>query len=976
MRIATRALVALLVVTSCHSIDRGVFAQGPVPLEVLPLREPITFTVGPNAGQVVPTQHGLLASYFSGAAYVQPAYGEALDHQQVDPNIDFQWDASGGVNPVIPVGGIDISEGHPFRPPQWPIWSIVWEGYLEAPTAGDHVLNLHVNNGGWLEMKGAAGALVTVISCPGGSGFEGDCPANVPLTAGRHYIRISYYNNAPFSANAIFSWQRPGETTLSVVPTEALWTQVSARPPVIFVPGFGGSQIVASADRTRTITTSDGSTRQISYRNGELIWLDEGRAAQTVVDPEYFGILRFGDDGTVPAPNDFGTNGEMVRLPGAYDEVEQTLRDAGYVRDRTYFIFTYDFRFGAESWVARLDDLVVRAAAANPGASGVDIIAHSMGTLVTRSYLTSGSNAAKVHSAVLIGGPLLGAPKGSLAATGGTCMADVLFICLLREQTVQYIIRSLPGGLQLGVSSDYYTVFRGQDRDHPVAYLDRTISAGPGRTRTDYGLLREAELAAGAAPAGIEQAERYHADDLRWLAPRSSNVSLIAGTGFCTIGQVVAYSKPTYRYRLTPQPLPPFVRLVRELAGYVTAYDLTEVDGDSTVVRQSASLSDPAAGLAADGSASVYYRALSHSALAGRSHLESTVLPILRGELLARGSAVQPKCTQVSSHSPVELLVTDGAGRRTGATSATDRGYDEILGAERDRYMDMRNITLNGSGLYTVTVYGKDDGDATVKVRWLDGASVARMAVFGHVPTTSRSRSTFTVDDGSRTVSALTLDLQGDGTTILTFTPVMLDGAAAEDVVAPDLTLTAPAEGRSVVGWFPLSWTVVDAGSGPGTSGVAVDMQAAGPTIEEPRMIQLAPGPHVLDAFAEDRAGNLSALQRNITALAYDWLPPLSDPGGEVLNAGRTVPVRFVVRGPDGTPLVDDTVIVDLTDVSGRAMTPPMRFGRSPDAVSEHAGSYHANVRTDGLAPGDYIVRARFSSPRLAGELRLPIVLR
>jgi hypothetical protein len=238
-------LVGVLVVTSCHSIDRGVFAQGPVPLDELPLREPITYTAGPKAGQVVPTQHGLLASYFSGAAYVQPAYGEVLDHQQIDPNVDFQWDATGGVNPVIAVGGIDHADGHPFRPPQWPIWSIVWEGYLEAPATGEYVLNLHVNNGGWLEMKDPAGGLRTVISCPGGSGFEGDCRAAVDLTAGRHYIRISYYNNAPSSANAIFSWRKPGDAELSVVRTESLCTQNVAcgRPnrAFMFVHGIHGS---------------------------------------------------------------------------------------------------------------------------------------------------------------------------------------------------------------------------------------------------------------------------------------------------------------------------------------------------------------------------------------------------------------------------------------------------------------------------------------------------------------------------------------------------------------------------------------------------------------------------------------------------------------------------------------------------------------------------------------------------------------
>lgn len=147
---------------------------------------------------------------------------------RVDPNVDFICDGS-DTNPVIPAGdgGIDYNEGDPFLPDHWPIWSVVWEGYLDAPTDGAYAFRLHVNNGGWLEMKNASGQLETVVSCPGGSGFEGDCDGSRDLTAGMHYIRISYYNNAPSAANAIFSWQRPGDSAFSVVPTESLWTQAA-----------------------------------------------------------------------------------------------------------------------------------------------------------------------------------------------------------------------------------------------------------------------------------------------------------------------------------------------------------------------------------------------------------------------------------------------------------------------------------------------------------------------------------------------------------------------------------------------------------------------------------------------------------------------------------------------------------------------------------------------------------------------------
>ncbi|HEV8535001.1 MAG TPA: HNH/ENDO VII family nuclease [Candidatus Limnocylindria bacterium] len=221
-------LLGIAAFAGCHSIDEDVFAHGPVPLAVLPYRDPITYTVGDLAGQPVGETNGLLASVFNGADYVNVPHNEFLDYQVVDPNVDFDWDAS-GANPVTLHGGIDHSDGDPRLPESWPIWSIVWEGFIAAPADGTYAFRLHVNNGGWLEMPDATNTLQVVVSCPGGSAFEGDCDGSIDLSAGRHYIRISYYNNAPPSANAHFSWQPPGSSDFAIVPTESLFTQ---RAPV------------------------------------------------------------------------------------------------------------------------------------------------------------------------------------------------------------------------------------------------------------------------------------------------------------------------------------------------------------------------------------------------------------------------------------------------------------------------------------------------------------------------------------------------------------------------------------------------------------------------------------------------------------------------------------------------------------------------------------------------------------------------
>lgn len=217
-------LLGIAAFAACHSIDEGVFAHGPVPLTVLPYRDPITYTVGDLKDRPVGETNGLLASVFNGADYVNVPHNEFLDYQLVDPNVDFTWDAS-GANPVTLHGGIDHNDGDPRLPDSWPIWSIVWEGFVAAPSDGTYRFRLHVNNGGWLEMPDATNTLQIVVNCSGGAGFEGDCDGSIDLSAGRHYIRISYYNNAPPSANAHFSWQPPGSTDFTIVPTESLFTQ-------------------------------------------------------------------------------------------------------------------------------------------------------------------------------------------------------------------------------------------------------------------------------------------------------------------------------------------------------------------------------------------------------------------------------------------------------------------------------------------------------------------------------------------------------------------------------------------------------------------------------------------------------------------------------------------------------------------------------------------------------------------------------
>lgn len=358
----------LLVVMSCHSIDENVFAHGPVPLEILPLREPVSFTGGASAGLQVPAVNGLLGTYFSGANYVyrnpghNPPIDERLDHQQIDPNIDFVWDAS-DTNPVIaPPAGIDHNDGDPRLPDHWPIWSVVWEGYLEAPATGSYGLRLHVNNGGWLQMKSEFGGLATVIDCAGGTSFEGECDATRTLERGRHYIRASYYNNSPSVAAAIFSWQPPGSGTFEVVPNTRLFTQPEAaaiKRGFIFVHGIRGDfrtpGFPALLDRIRTrYRTADGEPAFASFRYHQDVGNVDGG---TCSDRSLVDVLPY-DDG-VGYPVDF-----PVILEPSHCDSNDDIGVDGLFLDA-------DIKFFKSKW----------------GVDKITIISNSMGGAIVRAYL-------------------------------------------------------------------------------------------------------------------------------------------------------------------------------------------------------------------------------------------------------------------------------------------------------------------------------------------------------------------------------------------------------------------------------------------------------------------------------------------------------------------------------------------------------------------------------------------------------------
>ncbi len=386
-----------------------------------------------------------------------------------------------------------------------------------------------------------------------------------------------------------------------------------AHPPIVFVPGAGGSELIAKRTNRVDLITSYGFPKTVSYQQGDIVWLDPlGIALHAIADPEYFGILRLDDRDPCADKNDFGSDGQLVTLPGAYNDVVPFLTASGYALGKDLFVFTYDWRTSVLCHVDALDRLIASALSIS-GAGTVDLVAHSQGTLLVRSYLRSPTlNRTKLNKIVLLAGPSLGTPTAAYRGMNGECLWHrAFFLCILPGETVQHVMPTLPGALELLPSSSYYGVMDGRDSEHPIAYVDRAPKVGG--PPPAVGDLDRAMERAGASATDLAGAHTWHRDDGDWVRRAGPNVSLAVGTGRCTVGQV------------------------SQLTGilvFVSQY----IDGDGTVVRQSAALMDegrPISGVRP----SLHYRPFDHGGFVSKVGLP-LVLQIVASQDSAPGGEV------------------------------------------------------------------------------------------------------------------------------------------------------------------------------------------------------------------------------------------------------------------------------------------------------------------------------------------------
>ncbi|MGD8466031.1 MAG: FHA domain-containing protein [Anaerolineae bacterium] len=190
-----------------------------------------------------------------------------------------------------------------------------------------------------------------------------------------------------------------------------------ARRPVVFVPGLMGTELWLGSDRL--------------WPNPRMI----------ITNPEVF--LLPGD----PRIEARGIVNEVVIVPNIIEQRQYSalgdylVEGLGYTRGKDLLEFGYDWRHDVRLAAQRLAETIEQWQVKMP----ITIIAHSLGTLVTRYYVERLGGKRYVERIILMGGPHHGTPKGLAVILSGPSLLPLG----MGAERMRRILATFPSAYQI-----------------------------------------------------------------------------------------------------------------------------------------------------------------------------------------------------------------------------------------------------------------------------------------------------------------------------------------------------------------------------------------------------------------------------------------------------------------------------------------------------------------------------------------------
>jgi hypothetical protein len=623
----------------------------------------------------------------------------------------------------------------------------------------------------------------------------------------------------------------------------------NVRPPVIFIPGIGGtefrniqnsseqllwidvSKLLSVDDAFLDVMQLDAIGAQPLYPNPEYQTVRITKVIDTIANVYgvYQPFINFMQDPALQLlyglePYRLGEVGNV-----ATDSSNQVNHVVDYDTGENFWLFPVDFRKDLAGQADRLDVLINDVLAAT-GASQVNLVGHSQGGLVIRAYIADSARSSKVSKVVTLGTPYLGSPNGFHGLRYGLDFIDQPFIKMNPAESKK-LVQNWPGALELLPANKTYFDVVTADNPHPRQYrnhgyfaVNRDVNLADGDTRapgqiTSWSAMQQILTAPNIADyptfyqedgnqyswivpayngALINQAASFQTTGIAAWENSTVNRSVIASTGLCTEGWYdevwVTRNGQTVEPKVTVRP----------------------TRGDGTVPLLSANMGQ---GLPPSvvGTANVYY-AWGHAHQGLPNDFASQVVAILNDKSLAlvpgtpglgQLSASQPTqrttCRTLTILSPADIHLYDGNGLHTGRVNGVDA--EELVPGTAFFNFSYNQVILAPSTVpYTLTVNGT--GTGLFDLLWQDweDSDPIRTILYQDVPVTPNTQTRLEIVSGP--VPALQVDADGDGIfeTTVNAASVVETGEALDDAHPP--TTTIQVDGTSVPGGYAPGVTV------------------------------------------------------------------------------------------------------------------------------------------------------------------------
>lgn len=509
------------------------------------------------------------------------------------------------------------------------------------------------------------------------------------------------------------------------------------KTPLILIPGIGGSEFKVLEETFWSKDDGHGGIYTKAYSKDEKVWVNEGKAAEPGED-DYFDVLRMKNDGISSEVNLGLTNNLVAR---AYQQAIDFFTSNGYTLNQDFFVFPYDWRLDNTQSINKLTEKI-QEIKNQTGSEKIDIVAHSMGGLVARSYISDSTKAQNVRKLFTLGTPHLGSVKFLQAIKYGVCLVEIGPLCpILAPSEVKDVIQNMIAGFELAPSQTYFNFYSGEDNKHPYPYRTETGAL-------NYNQIKDLFTILGHNTPLFTPSETFHSIDPNLSNTNGIDVTIIAGSGNATVGQIIE-EKTT------------------SLLGIESIKkDVININGDDTVPLYSASLNDPSKNQSLLGSAKLYYTNQRHGNLVTNGPALNLVKNILEGnDQIPSGVSNEPynfSGTSLSVHSPVNIHVYDSNGNHTGPKEDGDFEAN-IPGSSYDTLGDAKFVYLPEDEMYNINFDATNSGSFDFKIRKFENDENTKTILYKAIPLTANTKAEATFDTQSSETPIIKVDENGDG---------------------------------------------------------------------------------------------------------------------------------------------------------------------------------------------------------------------